>query len=134
MDTLHYCSCSWQFDVVSFILDKSDYVDARGALAVANTINEENSLEIRNLLEERIRRNEETTQRLIRRKRHQYSQEEGSPLSIDVHNRHSINSLQNDEVGHNKIGVTSGTSKPSSWIGGIVNCQEFLQNLQLYYF
>ncbi|MBS9530973.1 MULTISPECIES: ankyrin repeat domain-containing protein [unclassified Wolbachia] len=114
--SLHFAAAYGNLNIVKLILDKSDYVDARGALAMANTLNEENSLEIRNLLEERIRKNEETTQHFIRHRRHRYSQEEGSSLSIGVHNRRSIvkedeNSLQND-----KIGVTSGASKPSSWI------------------
>ena len=111
---LYFAAARGNLGVVKLILDKSDYVDARGALAVANTLNEENSLEIRNLLEERIRRNEEITQ-------HLNLQEESSSLSTRVHNRRSIaqedeNSLQNDKIGPNKIGVTSGTSKPSSWI------------------
>ncbi|WP_265041633.1 ankyrin repeat domain-containing protein [Wolbachia endosymbiont (group B) of Melanostoma mellinum] len=111
---LHTAAARGNLGVVKLILDKSDYVDARGALAVANTLNEENSLEIRNLLEERIRRNEEITQ-------HLNLQEESSSLSTRVHNRLSIaqedeNSLQNDKIGPDKIGVTSGTSKPSSFI------------------
>ncbi|BDG76861.1 hypothetical protein wHmcTK_13400 [Wolbachia pipientis] len=112
--SLHFAAAYGNLNIVKLILDKSDYVDARGALAMANTLNEENSLEIRNLLEERIRRNEEITQ-------HLNLQEESSSLSTRVHNRRSItqedeNSLQNDKIGPNKIGVTSGTSKPSSWI------------------
>ncbi|WP_353274115.1 ankyrin repeat domain-containing protein [Wolbachia endosymbiont (group A) of Ennomos erosarius] len=118
---LHTAAAHGNLDVVKLILDKRDDVDARGALSVANTLSEKNSLEIENLLEERIRRNEETTQHLIRRKRHQYSQEEGSSLSIGVRNRHSIakedeNSLQNDEIGYNKGEATSGASRSSSWI------------------
>ncbi|UIP92691.1 ankyrin repeat domain-containing protein [Wolbachia endosymbiont of Anopheles demeilloni] len=112
--SLYFSAAYGNLNIVKLILDKSDYVDARGALAVANTLNEENSLEIRNLLEERIRRNEEITQ-------HLNLQEESSSLSTRVHNRRSIeqedeNSLQNDKIGPNKIGVTSGTSKPSSFI------------------
>ncbi|WP_265025380.1 ankyrin repeat domain-containing protein [Wolbachia endosymbiont (group B) of Pammene fasciana] len=112
--SLHFAAAYGNLNIVKLILDKSDYVDARGALAMANTLNEENSLEIRNLLEERIRRNEEITQ-------HLNLQEESSSLSTRVHNRRSItqedeNSLQNDKIGPNKIGVTSGTSKPSSFI------------------
>ncbi|BET36035.1 MULTISPECIES: ankyrin repeat domain-containing protein [Wolbachia] len=112
--SLHFAAAYGNLNIVKLILDKSDYVDARGALAVANTLNEEDSLEIRNLLEGRIRRNEEITQ-------HLNLQEESSFLSTRVHNRRSIvkedeNSLQNDKIGPNKIGVTSGTSKPSSFI------------------
>ncbi|MFP3026896.1 MAG: ankyrin repeat domain-containing protein [Wolbachia sp.] len=112
--SLHFAAAYGNLNIVKLILDKSDYVDARGALAVANTLNEEDSLEIRNLLEGRIRRNEEITQ-------HLNLQEESSSLSTRVHNRRSIvkedeNSLQNDKIGPNKIGVTSGTSKPSSFI------------------
>ncbi|QBB83766.1 MULTISPECIES: ankyrin repeat domain-containing protein [Wolbachia] len=112
--SLHFAAAYGNLNIVKLILDKSDYVDARGALAMANTLNEENSLEIRNLLEERIRRNEEITQ-------HLNLQEESSSLSTRVHNRRSIaqkdeNSLQNDKIGPNKTGVTSGTSKPSSFI------------------
>nr|WP_320110180.1 ankyrin repeat domain-containing protein [Wolbachia endosymbiont (group B) of Chorthippus parallelus] len=112
--SLHFAAAYGNLNIVKLILDKSDYVDARGALAMANTLNEENSLEIRNLLEERIRRNEEITQ-------HLNLQEESSSLSTRVHNRRSIaqedeNSLQNDKIGPDKIGVTSGTSKPSSFI------------------
>ncbi|WP_143689386.1 ankyrin repeat domain-containing protein [Wolbachia endosymbiont of Nilaparvata lugens] len=112
--SLHFAAAYGNLNIVKLILDKSDYVDARGALAMANTLNEENSLEIRNLLEERIRRNEEIIQ-------HLNLQEESSSLSTRVHNRRSItqedeNSLQNDKIGPNKIGVTSGTSKPSSFI------------------
>ncbi|WP_264954192.1 ankyrin repeat domain-containing protein [Wolbachia endosymbiont (group A) of Endotricha flammealis] len=111
---LHLAAARGNLNVVKLILDKKDDVDARGALTVANTISKENSLTILNLLEERIRKNEEITQHLD-------SQEEGSSLSIDVHNRHSVakedeNSLQNDKIGPNRIGVTSGTSKPSSLI------------------
>ncbi|MFL3877279.1 hypothetical protein wTkk_001214 [Wolbachia endosymbiont of Trichogramma kaykai] len=112
--SLHLVASYGNLNIVKLILDKSSYVDARGALAVANTLNEEDSLEIRNLLEGRIRRNEEITQ-------HLNLQEESSSLSTRVHNRHSIvkedeNSLKNDKIGPNKIGVTSGTNKPSSFI------------------
>uniref|UniRef100_A0AAU7YKD6 Ankyrin repeat domain-containing protein n=1 Tax=Wolbachia endosymbiont of Oeneis ivallda TaxID=3171168 RepID=A0AAU7YKD6_9RICK len=112
--SLHFAAADGNLNIVKLILDGENGVDARGALAVANTLNEENSLEIRNLLEERIRRNEEITQ-------HLNLQEERSSLSTRVHNRRSIaqedeNSLQNDKIGPNKIGVTSGTSKPSSFI------------------
>ncbi|WP_374699796.1 ankyrin repeat domain-containing protein [Wolbachia endosymbiont (group A) of Limnophora tigrina] len=114
--SLHFAAAYGNLNIVKFILDEENDVDARGALTVANTLSKENSSEILNLLEERIRKNEETTQHFIRHRRHRYSQEEGSSLSIGVHNRRSIvkedeNSLQND-----KIGVTSGTSKPSSFI------------------
>ncbi len=114
--SLHFAAAYGNLNIAKFILDEENDVDARGALTVANTLSKENSSEILNLLEERIRKNEETTQHFIRHRRHRYSQEEGSSLSIGVHNRRSIvkedeNSLQND-----KIGVTSGASKPSSWI------------------
>uniref|UniRef100_UPI00333E23FC hypothetical protein n=1 Tax=Wolbachia endosymbiont (group B) of Pilophorus perplexus TaxID=3066160 RepID=UPI00333E23FC len=111
---MHFAAAYGNLNIAKFILDEENDVDARGALTVANTLSKENSSEILNLLEERIRKNEETTQHFIRHRRHRYSQEEGSSLSIGVHNRRSIvkedeNSLQND-----KIGVTSGASKPST--------------------
>ncbi|WP_179947053.1 latrotoxin-related protein, partial [Wolbachia endosymbiont of Bemisia tabaci] len=89
---------------------------ALGKANIIKLLGKENSSEILNLLEERIRKNEEILQLTL-----QDLQKQGVILSTRVRNHGSAgeedeNSLQNDKIGPNKIGVTSGTSKPSSFI------------------
>ncbi len=89
---------------------------ALGKANIIKLLGKENSSEILNLLEERIRKSEEILQLTL-----QDLQKQGVILSTRVRNHRSAgeedeNSLQNDKIGPNKIGVTSGTSKPSSFI------------------
>ncbi|WP_454898411.1 hypothetical protein [Wolbachia pipientis] len=40
----------------------------------------------------------------------------------------SDNSSQSDEIGYNKIGATSGASKPSSWIDAVKGVFQFISS------
>ncbi len=118
---LHTAAAHGKLDVVKLIIDKRDDIDVRGALSVVGKFSKKDSVEIRNLLEGRIRRNEENMQHLnlVRRKRHQHSQEEDSSLSIGVHNHLSIAKENEDSLKNDEIGVTSSATRTSSWINDL---------------
>ncbi|MDX5461985.1 MAG: ankyrin repeat domain-containing protein [Wolbachia endosymbiont of Tetragnatha montana] len=106
--------------IVQLILNKRDDVDAKRALEVVGHFSKENESKIKNLLEERVRGNEETIQHHIRHKRHKqhhrkHLQKKGK---TDAY-RHRI--IENDSSAIESNQATSGASKPSSWINVFAN-------------
>ncbi|WP_341816915.1 ankyrin repeat domain-containing protein [Wolbachia endosymbiont (group A) of Agelastica alni] len=129
MMPLHYTTKGNNLDVAEFLIGRNASINAKNKDGKTPLDLAFPSSELKKFLINA------QNQKLVQRKRlhhhedhdHRYSSRK--PIAIDLSNQLEIvarqdilkSSLQNDKIDYNKGGATSGASKPSSWIGSIVN-------------